>query len=254
MYSNQSEYGLIGNPLTHSNSPDFYRQQFNIDFKLFPLQKITDFPEFLLQHSDLKGFCVTIPYKEAILPYLHRLSDEAQQIGAVNCVKVERQGEKTLLHGYNTDTAGFAALLSNRKLPDKALLFGTGGASKAVAYTLASLSVTCQFVSRTKTGNNLIYSEITPYLLQNYPLLINTTPVGMYPDTGALLPLPYEAITHRHWLIDLIYNPLETPFLKEGRIRGARTQNGLTMLHRQAELNWQIWKECPTHNNQISNV
>ena len=248
MCSSQLEYGLIGYPLTHSYSPAFYRQQFNIDFQLFPLQKITDFPEFLLQHPDLKGFCVTIPYKEAILPYLHHLSDEAKQIGAVNCVKVKRQGERTLLYGYNTDTAGFAALLNNRKLPDKALIFGTGGASKSVAYTLALLSVTCQFVSRIKTDNNLIYNEITPCLLQNYLLLINTTPAGMYPDTEALLPLPYEAITPQHWLIDLIYNPLETRFLKEGMVRGAKTQNGLAMLYRQAELNWQIWK----HDNFLS--
>jgi shikimate dehydrogenase len=247
MYNRQPEYGLIGYPLTHSQSPDFYRQQFNADFQLFPLQKITDFPDFLLKHPDLKGFCVTIPYKEAILPYLHHLSEEARQIGAVNCVKVEQQGGKTLLYGYNTDAAGFAALLDNHKLPDKALIFGTGGAAKAVAYTLASLAVACQFVSRTKTDNSLIYNEITPEKVQNYPLLINTTPVGMYPDTEALLPLPYDALTPQHWLIDLIYNPLQTPFLRKGSLRGAKTENGLAMLHRQAELNWRIFSDVAIH-------
>ncbi|MDR1113252.1 MAG: shikimate dehydrogenase [Bacteroidales bacterium] len=237
----QPKYGLIGYPLMHSCSPDFYRQQYAIDFQLFPLQKITELPTLLTHMPDLKGFGVTMPYKEAIMPYLHLLSEEAQQIKAVNCVKVERRGDKLMLCGFNTDAVGFKKTLENVQLPAKALIFGTGGASKAVAYVLASLSVAYQFVSRTKTDNNLIYSEVTPEIWKQYPLLINTTPIGMYPDTEAVLTLPYEALTPEHWLIDLIYNPLETLFLKEGRIRGCKTQNGLAMLHRQAECNWQIW-------------
>jgi len=242
MWSNSAvEYGLIGYPLVYSGSPEYYRQKFHVDFKLFPLQKVTDFPDFLQQYPNLKGLCVTIPFKESILPYLHHISDEAQQIGAVNCIKIERQTGIMQLFGYNTDAAGFAAVLNHCKLPDKALIFGTGGAAKAVAYTLSLLSVSYKLVSRVKTKDNLTYKDITPELLHNYPLLINATPVGMYLTTEALLPLPYEAITPQNILIDLIYSPLETLFLKEGKRRGAKIQNGLIMLHSQAELNWQIW-------------
>jgi shikimate dehydrogenase len=257
-------FGLIGFPLAHSFSPAYFKDKFQREgltdyrYEAFPLSSIQQLPEFLSQHPDLGGFNVTIPYKEAIIPYLDELDDAAAEIGAVNCVKIHRdidinnncqlstincQLEKNFrLKGYNTDAPAFAQCLQEGwTLPTKALVFGTGGAAKAVAYALKQLHIDFYFVSRSKReGQTITYFDLSQDILKSHPLWINATPVGMFPHTEESLPLDYSLVGSEHYLFDLIYNPEETLFLRRGREHGAHIKNGLPMLHTQAELSWKV--------------
>ena len=237
-------YGLIGHPLGHSFSKDYFNEKFlreGLDclYDNFDLPDISLFPSLLQQHTDLKGFNVTIPYKKAIIPYLQEMDEVSSEIQAVNTVKVLEDGR---LHGFNTDVIGLKASLDCLgPLPSSALVFGTGGASQAVQYVLKKQQIDYQLVSRTPGHGIMTYKQLTPSILQDHRLLINATPVGTYPEVNRTLPLPYEAITPQHLLLDLVYNPKETLFLKEGKQRGATTMNGLKMLYTQAEASWNIW-------------
>ena len=241
------QYGLIGKTLGHSFSQTYFQQKFAAEnrpdcrYDNFELPAIDHLRTFVLQHPDLQGFNVTIPYKKEILPLLDELDPEAEQIGAVNTVRVLRDGSVIRLIGYNTDVEGFRLSLAGTPLPSRALILGTGGAAAAVTFVLRQLDVTCLTVSRHPNEKQISYAQLTPDIIRQHPLIVNCTPVGMFPHVMDCPPLPYEAITAKHFLYDLIYNPEETPFLREGRLRGARTQNGLPMLRLQAEAAWKIW-------------
>ncbi|MCQ2284061.1 MAG: shikimate dehydrogenase [Bacteroidales bacterium] len=245
-------YGLIGQTLRHSFSKRYFEQKFeqlgrfDCQYELFELPVIESLPDFIGAHPDLQGFNVTIPYKQSILPYLDDLEGEAQHIGAVNTVRIFRSEGQVHAIGYNTDAEGFRASLASKRLPTRALVLGTGGAAAAIAQVLRQWQVAFRMVSRTAGNGNLTYSELTPALIQQYPLIINCTPVGTQSDEKPAL--PYEAISEHHFLYDLVYNPEKTAFLKEGEKRHAHIQNGLQMLHLQAEAAWKIWqsnqREC----------
>lgn len=237
-------YGLIGYPLTHSFSPAYFeekfrRQQIDAAYRLFPLADIALFPALLREQGALAGLNVTIPHKTAVIPYLGDLSEEAAVIGAINCIRLE--GGKTT--GFNTDVTGFRDSLEPLLQPhhEKALILGTGGASLAVAYVLNRLKVPFLKVSRRAGQGDITYEALTPSLLQEHTLIVNTTPLGMSPDTDSCPPLPYDAVSTRHLLYDLVYTPEETLFLTKGREKGAAIKNGLEMLHLQAEAAWNIW-------------
>lgn len=242
-------FGLIGYPLEHSASPDFFQKKIEKEgiqdagYRLFPLKDITELPRLVADIPDLAGFNVTSPFKQAILPYLTRTDLAAATIGAVNTVNVVRDNGKTALHGYNTDYIGFAESLLEvmPRTPRRALILGTGGASHAVAYALTMLHVTVKTVSRSHGKGSLTYNELTPELVRKHPLIVNATPLGMVPNTGLCPDFPYGLITGQHFLFDLIYNPEETEFLKRGRLQGARTCNGMSMLRNQAEASYKIW-------------
>ncbi len=239
--------GLIGYPLSHSFSKKYFTEKFQKEsisgysYDAFPLENIAQFPDLIKKESELCGLSVTIPHKETVIPFLDELDPIAEEIGAVNCIKIEN-GK---LIGYNTDAFGFRQSL--RPFLDtnhtKALVFGTGGASKAVAYVLRNLGINFWFVSRKKNdfGNTIMYEEIDANIISTCKLLVNCTPVGMSPNNDKFLPLPYSAITPQHLAYDLIYNPEETIFLKKAKEQGALVSNGYNMLVFQAEEAWKIW-------------
>jgi shikimate dehydrogenase len=248
-------FGLIGHPLGHSFSKAYFTAKFereglDCEYRNFDIPSLGETPasgtslRALAKQSMLSGFNVTIPYKEAILPYLDELDPAAKEIGAVNTVKVLPDGR---LKGYNTDVVGFESswIATLRKAPlamtTTALILGTGGASKAVQYVLKKNNIPYHLVSRDAIKGDFTYDQLTPDIIKERLLVINTTPVGMSPNIDAAPDIPYEAISDKHALIDLIYNPEETLFLKNGREHGAATTNGLTMLHAQAEASWKIW-------------
>ncbi len=237
------QYGLIGYPIKTSFSPDYFNQKFTAEgidanYKLFPLASINHFPD-LLQKESFSGLNVTIPYKQAIIPFLDSLSPEAAEIGAVNTI-VFKNG-KTI--GHNTDVFGFEHLLDLINCTAKdALVFGTGGASKAVEYVLKKKSIGYQLVSRAPKQNAITYAQITTELGRKSTLWINTTPVGTFPNINQLLNLPFSNITSNHFVVDLVYNPKETAFLKEAKHRNAATIGGLEMLHKQAQKAWILWQ------------
>jgi shikimate dehydrogenase len=246
------QVGLIGKNLSHSFSKSYFEQKFakesiyNVSYSNFQLNEINEL-EYLIQTNDkIVGFNVTIPYKELIIPFLSKKSIEVTKIGAVNTVLVERFGNKIELAGYNTDYIGFEKTLEkvHRKkiLNSKALIFGTGGASKAVAYTLENLNITYKKVSRKRNNLYLTYNDLNKEIISEHLLLINCTPLGMFPDINQKVQIPYEYVTQNHILIDLIYNPDITQFMKEGYKKGAIVINGLTMLHEQAEEAWKLFK------------
>jgi shikimate dehydrogenase len=239
-------YGIIGYPLLTTFSPGYFKEKFRqlgLDetYDKFPLEKIDDLKEVLKRHPLLKGLNVTIPYKQAVIPFLNGLDDTAKQIGAVNTIKIE----KGKLIGYNTDTIGFYNSLKSllQQQHNQALILGTGGASKAVAYALQQLEIPFQFVSREKKDGQLSYSDLTDAIVASHKLIINTTPLGMKPFEGIYPDIPYSAIDTEHLLYDLIYSPEETPFLKQGKERSASIKNGYEMLTGQAEAAWKIWNE-----------
>ena len=242
-------FGLIGFPLSHSFSKKYFQEKFqklqltDCSYSTFPLENISQFPALLEKEKNLLGLSVTIPHKEIVIPFLDELDETAKEIGAVNCIKITN-GK---LKGYNTDAFGFRQSL--RPFLDvnhtKALVFGTGGASKAVGYVLKKLHIDVWFVTRTKqenSSNSLTYNELNKEIISACKLLVNTTPVGMYPDTD-YLSLPYSAITPQHLVYDLIYNPTETLFLKKAKEQGASISNGYNMLCFQADEAWRIWNE-----------
>lgn len=247
--------GLIGYPLGHSFSKKYYVEKMEkeniggIDYDLYPIPNIEDFPNLYTgENTDFVGCNVTIPYKQAVMPYLQELSVEAREIGAVNCITIEHlpSGEKKLV-GYNTDAYGFEESLKKHWNPDKhnkALVLGNGGAAKAVLFVLKKLNVPAQLVSRVKSDFAISYEDLSIEMIAEHRLIINCTPLGTFPNVDACPPIPYHGIGENHYLYDLIYNPEETLFLKQGRTQGALTKNGLEMLILQADKNWEIWQQA----------
>jgi len=243
------KFGIIGYPLGHSFSPSYFNEKFqneNIDahYDKFEIPVITDLQAILDYTPELCGFNVTIPYKEKVMSYLDNVSPEARAIGAVNVVKVShKENGKPYLEGYNSDVIGFCRSIKPLIMPHhkKALILGTGGASKAVDYGLRQLGLETMFVSRSKKNRTIQYEQITPELLSDYTVVVNCTPCGMSPHFDECPALPYKALTPKHLLYDLIYNPDETMFLKNGAKQGCTTKNGLEMLLLQAEAGWEIW-------------
>lgn len=243
------KFGLIGYPLGHSFSKNFFNEKFhseNIDAEYvnFEIPTIKDLTKVLLLNPDLVGMNVTIPYKEQVIPYLDELAPDAKEIGAVNVIKLVRQKNKTKLVGYNSDIIGFMQSIEPLLEPQhkKALILGTGGASKAVFTGLKKLGLEAKFVSRTPKKDMLTYEDLTPEIMEEYKVIVNCTPVGMYPKADEYPNIPYEYITPNHLLYDLLYNPNTTLFMKKGADKGAVTKNGLEMLLLQAYAAWNIWE------------
>ena len=240
-----AQLGLIGYPLTHSYSKKFFTKKFkneNIDciYENFEIDDISKIKEVLSQNPDLKGLNVTSPYKEAIIPYLTDIDPVAKQIGSVNTIKIT----DSQLKGYNTDIFGFDALYAEavgEKKVERALVLGTGGASKAVCHCLQQRGIAFDKVSRTPGKADMTYSDITPQTLRTHRLIVNATPIGMHPLEEEFPELPYQNLSSRNILIDLIYNPKETLFLEFGRTFDASTFNGHTMFVIQARKSWEIW-------------
>ena len=233
-------FALIGYPLGHSLSASYFGEKFareGIDAEYSPLA--IERAEEVLPHCEhLSGFNVTIPHKQAIMPFLSAISEEAQAIGAVNCVKVTPDG----LEGYNTDVVGIRKSLEGVALEGaKALVLGTGGASKAVQYVLRTSGAEVKVVSRTEGAADLTYNDLSEELIADTDIIVNTTPLGMFPNTESAPILPYSALSAKHTLFDCVYNPRLTKFLQLGAERGARTIDGLTMFYAQAEASWEIW-------------
>lgn len=238
-------YGLIGNPLSHSWSPAYFAKKFEKEriaaqYKLFPLEDIQELPRLISENPEISGLNITIPYKRSVIPFLDGLSHEAAAVMAVNTMVFRDD----MLIGHNTDIFGFEQTLDKLDLIStyKALIFGTGGASAAVQYVLQNRNIDFISVSRKKSDKNLTYSDLTKSEITSHRLLINTTPLGMYPEKNAYVPIPYQAITPNHVAIDLIYNPEQTRFLALAAGQGAKTENGLYMLQQQAERSWQLWQ------------
>jgi shikimate dehydrogenase len=242
-------FGLIGYPLTHSFSKGYFGEKFKREaiedcrYENFQLANITELPKIIEDHPGLEGLNVTIPYKESVLPFLDEKNELVVETGACNCIKIIN-GK---LVGFNTDVIGFEkSLLSKLQSGHKnALILGTGGAAKAVEFVLKKNQIHYTYVSRRRSQNNITYEQLTPSVLEKNKLIINTTPVGMYPKVDEILPLPFEAITPKHFLFDLVYNPPKTLFLKKGEENGATIQNGYEMLVCQAEESWKIWNQFP---------
>ena len=234
-------YGLIGRPLGHSASAKYFTEKFtaqaiDAQYSLYELQSIEQVEP--LRHK-LYGFNVTIPYKKQIIPYLTTISDEAAKVGAVNCVKLDSDGN---MHGYNTDVVGIRATLSPYDLKGrKALILGTGGAAAAVLFVLKQLGMEVVSVSRTAGEDRITYSELTPDVVSSTTLIVNATPVGMSPHIDEAPEIPYDLLTPNHILFDLIYNPEKTLFLARGEMLGATVIGGGKMFRRQAEASWEIW-------------
>ena len=243
-------YGLIGYPLGHSFSVGYFNEKFQnegIDAKYvnFEIPQIEMLEEVIASNPDLKGLNVTIPYKEKVISYLDNVSPEARTIGAVNVIRVIHKGRSVILKGYNSDVIGFTQSIEPRLEPyhKKALILGTGGASKAVNYGLKSLGLETVFVSRYERPGTIQYEKLTPDEIKEYNVIVNCTPCGMYPHSNKCPNLPYEAMDSHTLLYDLIYNPDETLFMYKGRKQGATVVNGLEMLLLQAFVSWEIWNE-----------
>lgn len=244
------KFGLIGYPLGHSFSKKYFTEKFTAEsipdcsYENYPI-RIEELPGLIASDMSLTGLNVTIPYKSEVIRYLDKISNEAAEIGAVNVVKIKRDGESIKLFGFNSDISGvydslFPLLQSGGF---KALVLGTGGSSKAVCYVLGKLSVGYTLISRSPKPGCLTYSDITDSMIKDHLLIINTTPLGMFPDTSRKPDLDYDLIGKNHILFDLVYNPELTSFLMMGKERGATVLNGLKMLMRQAERSWEIWND-----------
>jgi shikimate dehydrogenase len=243
------KYGLTGYPLTHSFSKRFFTEKFEkekIDatYENFEIESISQFPEIIKNTPGLTGLNVTIPYKEKVIPLLNELDEAAEKVGAVNTVKIIRKGENIFLKGFNTDTYGFEAslkpLLKTHHV--KALILGTGGASKAIKFVLNKLGISFISASIEELKENEIrYEEIDQKMMEERLLIINATPLGTFPKTETFPPIPYDFITEKHLLFDLVYNPEETLFMKKGKEKGAAVKNGYEMLLQQALKSYEIW-------------
>lgn len=242
------KYGLIGYPLSHSFSKKYFSEKFNnesikdCEYELYPIENINDLPLLLKKiGNELVGLNCTIPYKQAVIPYLDSLSAEADAIKAVNTLHF-KNGK---IYGYNTDIFGFESTLKDfihAGIKD-ALVLGTGGASKAVIFVLKKMNIRYTAVSRTNTSDTISYDDLTDDIIEEHPLIINTTPLGMYPHIESLPDIKYRAINSSHYLYDLVYNPTKTLFLQNGEAKGAHIINGLPMLIGQAEASWKIWNQ-----------
>lgn len=258
------KFGLIGYPLTHSFSEKYFTEKFekenisNTSYSLITLENIKDFPELIKNNPDLSGINVTIPHKIEVMQFLDELSKEAEGVGAVNCIKICTQhsvnslfsGElcrvkekKACLIGYNTDVYGFEKSIKPliKGHHQKALILGNGGAAKAIQFVLKKLNIPFKLVSRNATKNMLNYGQLNQKVLKEYQIIVNTSPLGTYPNIDACPDIPYQFLTPQHLLYDLVYNPEETLFLQKGKEKGAITKNGADMLALQAEKSWEIW-------------
>lgn len=252
-------FGLIGFPLGHSFSQKYFAEKFereglaDCEFRNFPLENISELPTLINNNPGLHGLSITIPYKQSVIPFLDVLDATAGEIGAVNCVNLtplsplarERGSKGIRSIGHNTDVFGFEYSLIPllRSHHTHALLLGTGGASKAVAWILAKLKINFRHVSRNKDG--VRYSSLNKKIIESHTLIINTTPLGMFPKVNDCPDIPYEYLSSIHLLYDLTYNPEESLFLKKGKAKGAQIKNGLEMLQLQAEEAWRVWNEAP---------
>jgi len=259
------QYGLIGYPLSHSFSKKYFTEKFereNIEdheYQLYELENLSDFPELLQANPGLCGLNVTVPHKIGVMYYLDYVHPDAKEIDAVNCIRITAespiaaafsgevgiQDKEFRLEGFNTDAYGFEMSLKPLLQPHhvRALILGTGGASRAVKHVLSKLNIYSRLVSRESDGDRLTYQDLTPEIISQYQLIINTTILGMAPNIDKCPDIPYEAIAPGHVLYDLIYNPEETLFLQKGREQGAVTKNGAEMLVLQAEKSWEIWND-----------
>ena len=246
------KYGLIGYPLKHSFSIGYFNEKFkseaiDAEYINFEIPSINDFMEVIEENPQLQGLNVTIPYKEKVIDFLDELDKDTIEIGAVNVIKIIRLPKgKTKLVGYNSDIIGFMQSIEPLLKPhhQKALILGTGGASKAIFHGLKKLGITSTFVSRTKSNDKVLtYGELTTKVIQEHTVIVNCTPVGMYPNEDKYPQIPYELLSPQHLLYDLIYNPDQTLFLRKGAIQGATVKNGLEMLLLQAFAAWEIWNK-----------
>ena len=240
-------FGLIGYPLSHSFSKKYFTEKFaregigDAQYELFEIKTIEEFSTLVKAQTTLVGLNVTIPYKQQVMPFLDYLDEVAEKIGAVNTIRFEENGQKA---GYNSDYYGFKYSLEkwlNGADIRNALVLGTGGASKAVIVVLQDMGITPQLVSRITSVKAVSYEDLREKNLSNYPLIINTTPLGMTPKTESFPDIDYEQLTSSHYCYDLVYNPEATFFMKKAATQGAKTKNGLEMLHLQAEKSWEIW-------------
>ncbi len=247
-------FGLVGFPLDHSWSKKFFDQKFEKEclnhtvYENFPIEEIGSFRKLIDSNTNIVGLNVTIPYKERIIPFVDELDPTAREVGAVNTIKIARVGGKTTLVGYNTDVFGFEQSLANNgvKLGLGALVLGNGGASRAAQFVLKKNNCPYVVVSRKQLGENtLTYSQLTNQTILDNHLIINTTPLGMYPNVDSCPNIPYEAISGNHVLFDLVYNPTETQFLKRGKQAGGKVINGMEMLRLQALAAWDVWNAEP---------
>ena len=243
-------YGLLGYPLVHSFSQNYFNQKFgseNIDAKYinFEIPDVGMLMEVVAENENLNGLNVTIPYKEQVIPFLDEIDPAASEVGAVNVIKFIRGKDGLRLKGYNSDIIGFTDSIKSLLKPhhQSALVLGTGGAAKAVSYSLRKLGLEVQLVSRRKSANTLVYEELTKNDLKNHKVIVNTTPLGMYPNVDTCPDIPYRYLTSQHLCYDLIYNPDETLFLKNSRLAGAQVKNGLEMLLLQAFASYSIWNQ-----------
>lgn len=243
------KFGLVGRDISYSFSRGYFADKFKTEnlpysYVNFDLESIDELKEIIKTTTDLKGLNVTIPYKETVIPLLDNLNKRAKNIGAVNTIKITKSKK---LVGYNTDYYGFKNSLKPhlKKHHKQALILGTGGASKAIAYALKKLKIKYDYVSRSKKeGVKFLYTDLTPEIIASYTIIINCTPIGTFPKVNDCPDIPYDAITKQHILYDLIYNPEETKFLNCGALKGALTINGLKMLKLQAEKSWKIWNKA----------
>lgn len=242
-------FGLIGFPLGHSFSKNYFSEKFRKEnlfgcsYENYPLKQIDDLPGLLECEQGLEGLNVTIPYKSVVMKFLDSVSAEAREIGAVNVIRIVSSEGRRMLNGFNSDAYGFTESLRPNlsKTGGKALVLGTGGSSKAVVYSLRKLGMQVTLVSRTRNPGVITWTDINSDLLKNTDLIVNTTPLGMFPDIEGKPDLDYSCLSEKHILFDLVYNPVLTAFLKEGKERGCTVIGGLEMLHLQAERSWEIW-------------
>lgn len=245
------KYGLLGYPLKHSFSRQFFTEKFereSVDalYLNFEMPSLDGLLHIIEEEKDLAGMNVTIPYKEKIIPLLHNVDDEARQIGAVNVIKISRADNRIELTGYNTDIIGFQKpleLLIDKGIHNKALILGTGGASKAIYKGLINLGIEPKFVSRTFKPHAFLYDDLNERIINEYKVIVNTSPLGTFPEVDEAPAIPYQYLTPEHLLYDLVYNPSETKFLKLGKERGAKIKNGADMLEIQALASWDIWNK-----------
>lgn len=249
--SKKKIFGLIGFPLGHSFSQNYFNQKFaaeniNAEYVNFEISDIGDLMEVFAENPGLAGLNVTLPYKEQVMAYMDEIDSQAERIGAVNVIKImyKKNGDMTL-KGYNSDITGFTDSIVPllHDYHRKALVLGTGGASKAIMVGLKNLDIEPVLVSRTRREGVLTYDELTPEIMYDHLVIVNTTPVGMYPHVDECPAIPYECLTPRHLCYDLIYNPDNTLFMKKSALRGATVKNGLEMLLLQAFASWNIWNE-----------
>ncbi len=242
------KYGLIGKNISYSFSSKFFKDkfekenQYNFSYENFDIQNINDFHSIVAKESNLQGLNVTIPYKQAIIPFLDEMSTNAQEIGAVNVIKFSSDGK---LKGFNTDFYGFKKSLKPLLQPfhKKALILGTGGSSKAVAFALKQLNIEYIFVSRNQTPNAIRYDNLNESIFSEFLIVINCTPLGTFPDVNLYPEIPYQFLTEKHIAFDLVYNPEQTTFLKKASTYGTICKNGYEMLVFQAEKAWEIWNK-----------